>query len=347
MATILNNIPGICFPVELDCITIDSAGSSVVHVRFVLDGTAIFNTYLVPDANGIIQLFNLASLFSEFMQNFQQYRLQIEVDDESLLSVVLLPCMIDVGMTASTFVERHFLTLLNGPKTISKSAMETLTWFNASAETEERSDTELLISSTWWNDTTGVMMEISEVRTIHEYSTGCFSADVSPAGLTEPEPSEECRLLQYVVRCGSREQSYVIVPVVSQSVRFKNSFQVFDSFHFWGSIERENKVERSQTYFNGSLRTYYTDDASEEKYYSGLLPDAVIPLIEDLSRSRDIYLYPSDRAVVITGSEIKTKNDSEAFNEANVTFRQSSRIECLTLKERCRTFDETFDETFY
>lgn len=350
MATLKTNLPDICFPADVDILCFSSETTETkVEVKLLLENVCVFETVLIPDVEGDVVLSDIAVLLSDYLVEFRAYSLEIIADDETKAPIKLLPCSVNLNMQARNFIMHRFLTLLDGDKTIPLTALETLYWYedNEEGDAENISQMELQIKASWWDDTEGKLLQKTASKPIAATSQGCYQADVSPSTLTAPSGHEQARLLRYSVRCGRREQNYVVVPVTSIAVRFQNAFGVMETFHFWGYCENEQKLERSQASFSGKLRTYLIEDSSEIKIYSGMLPDSAIPAIRDLARSKNITFFPDETPVVISSSEIKTRSDNEAFNEANITFRQSSHLDIVRLHSHKRTFDETFDDTFY
>lgn len=340
MAVFIDPLPALAFSHELDRLDISAEGETSLGIR--IGGSLVLETILSPDAQGRIGLHDIGSFLREHITSgLSTVTFCFEDHGEA---VTVIPSRIDTLDTAVHFVENHFLTRLQGPKPTFLNATEYLSLYYAGKDLSDR----LTVTCLWVDAETG---EIRETAGRPAYLTGSghlWNFGLLPADFKAP--SSDFQLHSFRAEVDGRRQDFVLrgsPDAVPLSLVFLNNFGQRETFHFFGTVEKEWKPVLSSASFSGTTRNYRTEVAPTWKARTGPLPDAVQPLFEDLCAATGIWRAEDETELAVTDCENKISNDFYEVQSGTLTFRESSRMPSFKKKERQRTFDDTFDNTFF
>lgn len=317
----------------------------------------ILSETYVPDTNNEIIIRNLSSLINPYLQEKLIGDFQIEIAafnslNESLdnfkKTFAAQYCKSDVDMTAIEFNSKYFLSTLIGLEKITAASRKEYLHFEYEGSDENYSitpqvnadyiDDELKKSSYTfsWN------IQLSAASQI-------VTVDVSP----DKFKRKDFTLIGYTVVIGGRKQKYVIDSENSDTdpaVAFINSFGCLETFYFTGTNELDPAIKRNAAYINGMYRNYHIEEERIFKANTGVIPESMLCLVDELARSTEIYLIEKGeigRQITVTDSETKRDNNLDTLFRASITYRVAGRNQNILHSLRpARTFDKTFDKTF-
>jgi len=340
MAQITTNIPAICFPAEVDRIDISATAGESVAVDITLGGQCVFSTSMMADSSGHIVLDDLAEFFESLLDDIVK-SCTVTADEDSD-TFTIYPCKVKPRITAVQFLNKSFLTLLNGPKATYNSAIEFLTY----VDLNNTNDTPT-ISAVWINPDTAEIQTTSEELTPSQAEGYGLLLNVSPSILTAPD--DGYLLHSYAVNVGSRTQKYIIrrpVDITPISILFTNAFGQLETFHCFGTSVKETKPKYSAASYAGRTRNYLVEAVPEWKVSTGPLNDATQLLFEDVSTSMKAWRMSDGEEICIIDCEIKISNNRYEQQYGTLSFRESGRTQSFKKILPVRTFDATFDNTF-
>ena len=101
------------------------------------------------------------------------------------------------------------------------------------------------------------------------------------------------------------------------------------------------------TMFAGKTRNYCMLAVPEHKLHTGIIPSHMVPLFADLFSTTFVEVLPSERVVSITGCDFKISNGLCTPQQATISWGEANRSTLHEPKDLFRTFDSSFDNTFY
>ena len=334
-------LPNIAFPANLDEIIIHSDNTDPLTFAVKIDGTTVMQTTLCPDNEQTIIVSDLAEFLSVNLRHNHISEVGIWLDGVLADGTILIPSKIDIDSDAETFCEKHFLSLVKGAKTTYIGGNEFLSFYSATAVTPA-------ITCLWVNPDTGdVQQSAGTVAMIINHGANLYTIRFEPGNFVCP--SEGFILHSFTVNAGEREQDYVICTPIDCdpfSMLFINNFGVRETFHCFGTMEKELKPTRNTTSFSGKTRNYKVEAIPTWKCETGILSEAVQPLFADLCATTKAWREDNGREITITENEHKISNDRYEIQRGTVTFRESNRNTLHKPLEHENTFDQTFDNTF-
>ena len=131
------------------------------------------------------------------------------------------------------------------------------------------------------------------------------------------------------------------------TLRFRNAFGYMETFHCFGNTLTELKPTRSTASFAGKTKNYRILAIPEHTTHTGVIPPHLVDLFADLCCATDVFVQSTGREVCITDCDFKISNDLYTPQQATITWRESARAALHEPFETVRTFDESFDNTFY
>lgn len=343
MAKLKKQLPVLGFPYEYDTIVFSADAPCEFAISSSAGGVLL---KLSPNTLGEILIEDFAQVLRDFTADgkARDFTLSWAM---GIHEFTVLPCRFELTSRASSFVDKHFLTLQQGAKPTYLGAQEFVTMYSSLAERDTFS-----LSLLWANPQTGEIREtsLSEAQTEGAFSTetnySCL--DVSPAQFLPP--AEGFSLRSYTVTAGKRSQRFILCPVLDAqplTFVFRNCFGQLESFHCFGTMQQEVKPTRSTASFAGKTRNFRVQSAPEYTSQTGILRPCDFALFEDLCIADYVRLGSEHGPeVCITDNDFKLSSDLYEPQEASITWRYASRARLYEVKSAEKTFDETFDNTF-
>lgn len=356
-------IPSFTFSSDLTKLVFSVVGTRADYtLKFDLrHGTdSILSENYVPDANNEIVIYDLATLLEPYLQDTLISDFEIEtmaVSSEgnilflSKKSFTVLFCKVSVDMSAQDFVSRFFLSTLMGDKVTALGQKEYL-HFVANAEdivSGDEDHIEYKICADYVdNDMNHISYTYEQQMQLNTASTQILTIDASPHNFIK----RGMTLISYKVVVGNRIQTYCVGKRYDSEpdIAFKNSFGLLETLYFTGTKEDAPEVSRSAGYVNGEYRNYHIEENRVVKANTGVIPEAMVCLVDELARSTEAYLIEKGeigRQITITDSELKRTNDLDSLYSFQITYRLAKRNQnVLKVQLPAKTFDSTFDKTF-
>lgn len=336
MATLLTSIPSLAFPYELDVLQFQADTDEYdVDIAISISGQTVLETTLVFDTDGLAEIDDMANFLIDHLKKQSTFTLKY---GNTFAKITLLPCRFDMDETAASFCQKSFLTALQGPKVTSLGCKEFLSIYATSSEKGVVS----LICTDKENNIHTFSSEIS-----HGTNTGgIYTYDVSPALFATD--SDKYDLVGYSVVVGSRKQSFILMPDTygSRGVLFLNGFGCLESFNFC-EVEKVTKPVRQSAMFGGKFRNYLVTEDTTYKGISRSLSEGEQMLADDLVHALQMWAQGSETELTITDNELKCVSSSEDMPRLSLTWRVvASRTPFVPVRPT-RTFDVTFDKTFF
>ena len=344
MATLLTNLPDYGFPHEYNSIRLSGTGLQKVELKS--NGATIWTFNLYPGADGVLELNDFAALLRDLTSDFEPRDFTLSWSGGQKAFFVL-PCAIDLTITAAEFFQRHFLSLCRGLRTTWDSAVEYVTMYTDKMPGDRDTFEMTLV---WVNHHTGETESVTlmeEDLSVEELSPGMYRLAFCPRDFIPPAP--DLYLLSIVVSAGKRVQRFIRRPTMVQpaSVVFRGAMGQFEAFHFFGSRLMELKPTRSTASFAGRTRNYQVKAVPEFTLTTGVLRPTETPLFEDLCASTLCYLGTlGGPELTITENDLKITGDQYEAETATCTFRHAGRTRLYAPTEPAQTFDDTFDNSF-
>lgn len=338
------DIPGLCFPHELDYIVIHREESFDLTLKV---GNFMFRQLrLTTDENGVVGVGGLGPLLADLAVDGPQ-ACQLVCGTDAPKAFTLLPCRRDVGMKAVEFCPGHFLTMLRGTKRTHEQAAEYVSFYKT--ESGVVSLKAVLLFAKFDTDELKKQEVIFSRTDAMTNDSGLYTVDVSPRLWTGITP-EGFRLVMYEIRAGLRSMHYAVEPTADaapHTLCFRNNFGCADTFHFFGNLDTQLKPERSAATIDGVLRNYRVNATAETTGFTGPMRQGTFPLFADLCATKEVHERNiSGRELCITGQECKMSNDRYAPQSGSLTWRDAGSATPFAPMRRVRVFDPSFDLSF-
>lgn len=343
MATLLTSLPALAFPHEVDTLMISTPKPVKVVVQ--LGDATMLDTILHPDAQGRVKVEQLADFLREHITTATQVR--ILLDGAAAGSVRVLPCRLNVSMTAVAFCRQFFLTTSPRRKTTHPHAQEVVAWRSMGTENAT-------IVAKWWMENR--VETTTQSPNTNTDATGLTTAEVSPSLLTPPTPNAQ--LIAYSLTVGERTMNFRMPPkgyavqgVVD--VEFINAFGIRESFHFFGTVQREHNMTYTTARIGGRWHTLRVEENEVWKGTTGVLTRHGAELLSDLVAARGGWRRSDGAEIIIEDCDIKEEEPAGTPQMALVTWRVAKVNRGLRLPApdftntgRARVFDDSFDHSF-
>lgn len=334
-------LPGMAFPTDIDEILIHCDDTNPLPFAVKIDGTTVLQTTLYPDSDLMVTVSDLAAFISENIRGGHTSEIGFWLNGQYEDGTTLVPSKADIDSDAESFCRKHFLSLLKGAKPTYIGADEYLSYYSTTAVTPN-------ISCLWVNPNTGETRQAAGIVAMTTYHGGSlYTIRFVPGNFACP--AEGFILHSFTVSAGEREQDYILyTPIDSDpfSLLFENNFGMNETFHFFGTMEKELKPTRSTASFSGKTRNYRVEAVPTWKCETGILSEAVQPLFADLCAATNVWREDNAQEVTITENEHKISNDRYEIQRGTLTFRESKRTTLHKPLAQGATFDQTFDTTF-
>ena len=345
MVTLLNEIPEYCFPHELR--TLRFSATEDCEIKITCNGQEVLFT-LTPDADGNVTIDEFDGLLRDLADHVPQ-RCTIEWNEEASISFLLLPCSICLSNKAAVVCKNSFLTLQTGEKHTYLGAQEYICFFDNS-----ESRPFFALSLVWVNKRSGKTKSQFFLETaglsVTDKGNGYF---VLAFSTSQFEPPSEGYILHTITATAGKERTQVfrVMPAIDAdpvTLVFRNCFGQIESFHFFGNTTEELKPTRSSASFQGTTRNYLVESVPEYTSVTAPLRPVDIAPFEDLCSSTLVYLSADEGdEVCITDNELSISNNRYEPQKGSVKWRFARDGRRFTLSTPKRTFDNTFDASFF
>ena len=326
-------------------------------VTITIGGKTIYEEFLYP-ADGEVVVSDMADIFRPYAR--QQLAvsatvtiIEQSVDGETETNVETRQATLQVyyasvdivGVDCSSFLDNHFLTLLNSTKKTSEGRLEYLHYRGKDAATVKAyykpHDAEGDEETRTFNATAVAGNDV--------YTT----IDVSPSRFSV----ENLDLLYYEVEAGKRMLRFVndpSKPDCAPCLLFTNSFGCQELIYCEGKHEVNPEYTRDAAYIGGLKTNYRITEQRNFNADTGYLNTDMANWADDLFRSDEVYIvnFVDGNPVVgkrITINSSTSKNDNLHDTLPRFTFSYvyaQRQHNVLDLQRGGRIFDNTFDNTF-
>ena len=345
MVTLLTEIPEYCFPHELRTLRLTSAEDC--EIKITCNGQEVLFT-LTPDADGNVTIDEFDGLLRDLADHVPQ-RCTIEWNEEASISFLLLPCSICLSNKAAVICKNSFLTLQTGEKHTYLGAQEYICFFDNS-----ESRPFFALSLLWVNKRNGKTKSQFFLETaglsVTDKGNGYF---VLAFATSQFEPPSEGYILHTITATAGKQRTQVfrVIPAIDAdpvTLVFRNCFGQIESFHFFGNTTEELKPTRSSASFQGTTRNYLVESVPEYTSVTAPLRPVDIAPFEDLCSSTLVYLSADEgEEICITDNELSLSNNRYEPQRGSVKWRYATNSRRFVLSTPKRTFDSSFDATFF
>ena len=345
MVKLLTEIPEYCFPHELRTLRLSSTEDC--EIKITCNGQEVLFT-LTPDADGNVTIDEFDGLLRDLADHVPQ-RCTIEWNEEASISFLLLPCSICLSNKAAVVCKNSFLTLQTGEKHTYLGAQEYICFFDNS-----ESRPFFALSLLWVNKRSGKTKSQFFLETaglsVTDKGNGYF---VLAFSTSQFEPPSEGYILHTITATAGKERTQVfrVMPAIDAdpvTLVYRNCFGQMESLHFFGITTEELKPTRSSASFQGTTRNYLVESVPEYTSITGTLRGGDIAPFEDLCSSTQVFLSAADGdEVCITDNELSISNNRYEPQKGSVKWRFARDGRRFTLSTPKRTFDNTFDASFF
>lgn len=322
----------------------------------------ILSENYVPDTNNEVVIHELSSLIEPYLQDKLISNFEIEITTfssgtnsilkQSKISFTALYCKADVDISAGNFINRFFLSTLMGAKVTAPGQKEYLHFVTTDEDFVSGDEGDQVAVQIYADYVDSEMKKTSNVFEwtvpINAAEMQITTIDVSPLYFVK----KGMTLVAYKVVVGGRTQMFCLSQRYDSEpdIAFKNSFGLFETFYFTGTKEDAPEISRSAAYVNGEYRNYHIEENRIVKANTGIIPETMVCLVDELARSTETYLIEKGeigRQITVTDSELKRTNDLDSLFSFQITYRITKRNQNILKAIRLgRIFDLTFDSTF-
>lgn len=365
MAKLRNSINSVIFPSEADELIIEDLGEAnaggfyevkltLLNLRTDVEEELVGGEFFPHD--GVISLDDLSGFICDYLDGDLMFLFLYVNGKEVLLNehndthATVIRSRLPIAMSAEYYCENHFLDLNNkvfASKQTYPAARERL---SAYVHVDEISSVATVSATYLLNGKVG-----TTEANIFDFDDSDFpyygtvvTFDASPA-MAQRHVPEGGVLLAYDISLGRRKQSYRVTDsadlVEPLTLEFINNFGQVDTYHFFGERERSFKPSYSAARMKGKKRNYYVIASptwtahNKENMEPGLL--------EDLAVSWRVWRLPDMTEVVITDCDMKTSDGMAENADVSISFQESTRQYGWHPARAVKTFDDTFDNTFF
>ena len=314
-------------------------------------GSQIYNETLFP-VSGKIAIRELSDLVQPYARQQLVVSLVLTIRENVLtgtggtqtMSATVIYCSADFNTTsdavsAATFCDSHFLSILLGRKVTALGRLEFLHYLGT--------DTASVTAE--YTDGSTATFTPPKVQGNDKYST----IDVSPSRFVK----EGKTLIGYSAKAGDRTQEFVIdleQPDCAPILIFVNSFGCEELVYCTGTHKVSPSYKRTTTYIEGKQKNYDIEETRTFKADTGVLNVAMQNWLDDLFRSeyvRVVNIYNGEptigKEVIVTDSKSEVSNDDGDLTRFTFSYQYAQRNQnVVDLRRAGRIFDNTFDYTF-
>ena len=340
------------FTSALDTFSFSIGGDSAT-VTITCAGEELLDETYYP-VSGNITIYDLGTLIADavrptvvatFSIAITEHTGDTDSDTWSSDDITAYYSTVDIDMSASSFLDQYFMTLLDGTKLTRLGHREFL--HAAGAESTKATVTAQYFKDSRTINTATFTNDATPTHTAGDITT----FDVSPDRYYDQAKGD---LFAYTVTVGKRTQKFQIDhsgSVADPVLLFTNSFGCQETFYCLGRKKISPEFERKSAVIAGKKINYSVKETRNFEGDTGILPPSMAHFAEDLLRSDEIYLfrdYLQDKQVTITESKAERTNDADDMPSFTFTYQYAQRIQNVMFKSKGqgRIFDSSFDDTF-
>lgn len=340
-----SNIGSVCFASDLRRICIEATELNSLHLVVKVGDSVILDNEYYTDDDWLITLYDLDKLLEPCFDNvlkpisptFLANGTEIRFGNAPLK---VLPCRSAVGIPATEFVDKFFLTSMRHTKETAPGRRELLSFYNSGGNAFK-------VHATYLKD--------MRINTRTFAITPCAVGSLMTLNVSPSQFVDESRgvLISYAVQCGQRRQQYRVarhLPKADPTFIFRNCFGAWETVALTGTKEQDPDVSRSLAKADGKTLLYDVEFVMNYKSLSGKIRHGSLALMNDLARSKSVFLLRDDGTtgdeVVITDCDLKANYDDE-LQEVSFTWRRADRYSDRVSDYRPpRVFDSHFTVEF-
>ena len=337
--TFATQLDNVMFTSSLQTLVIN-ADNGETNILFSIqkDSNLLFSNLYTPDENGNVYIYDLHKLIENNIPDV--YDSFMLMTGATKTSVTFIKCNTLVNISASVFIQNYFLSPCLKARHTSLYRVECVNILDLSGR-----DVAVKASAAYFLDGNLTTLDF-DLETIN----GFANIDVSPSLFVKPEKG---KLVFYTISAGNRHLKYNVVNHTPDAVgvKYRNSFNVWDTFYFTGLLATEFQHTRSTAVVGGRLTDYNIDTVQLFKANTGPLPYGSEVLPYELCRSKEINMLDLEGntigEIVITDDEIKSDNAPDTINDFIVTYRFADHFSTkINTPKSVKLFDDTFDGSF-
>ena len=340
------SLSGKYFSANVPDVIIDITGTSAA-VTMAVDGEKIYSETLYPVGN-TVTLSELGDLLRPYARKRLVVAFAITVSDRDAdgkelqngsASCSVVYCEADVDLSAESWCESRFLTLLDGTKTTAMGRLEYLHYIGSGSSSVHAV----------YEDGSSKDFDTTAIGGNDNYTT----IDVSPNRFAEDGKT----LSAYTVTVGSRNQRFVIdqqKPDCAPVLLFSNSFGCEELLYCTGKETFSGGFKYDNARIAGRSRNYKITETRSFKADTGILSFAMAAWCQDMLRSDSVRIVnfkggapQVGREVVVSDPKVEYTNEADELPRVTFTIQYAQRNHNVVDTGRAgRVFDNTFDYTF-
>lgn len=321
-------------------------------VTFVLSKKLTSGEYIeilretyVPDNDLKIYILGLSEIIASNISggSFNEFRFHFSNKENTLIytSKVILS-RAEINISAAQFVESHFLTLMQGDRTVQIDSVQFLSLYVTKPTLVKYAARYRDLNGNYSNSS-GELADLDVIdRTIG-----------MAINLSAYEKADH-DLVKFAVIADNRTATFLIDGYSRPSVLeliFVNNFGVSESFAVMGSMNRENKYSNELGYMQGKFKKYHIEALREYTVNTGVLDQNTANWIEDLYNSENVYIARNKtfwKEITITDATVKRSSLQSELPSHEFKYRLSQRNQVVVdfKEDSLRIHDDSFDYTF-
>lgn len=326
-------------------------------VTIALADKTIYEEFLYP-ADGEVVVSDLADIFRPYARQQLAVSATITIREQTVegesetdvatkqASLQVLYTSVDiVGVDCESFLDNHFLTLLQECKRTAIGRLEYLHYLGTGTATVTAYYRQHAADGSEETRTfTATAVAGNDIYT---------TIDVSPSRFT----ADALDLLYYEVEAGKRLMRFIIDPSqpdCAPCLLFTNSFGCQELIYCEGKHEVNPEYTRDAAYIGGLKTNYRITEQRNFNADTGYLSRDMANWAEDLFRSDEVYIVNFvdgnplvGKRITINSSTSKNDNLHDTLPRFTFSYVYAQRQHnVLDLQRGGRIFDNTFDNTF-
>lgn len=343
------------FTSAIDTFTFQIDGDSATVV-IACAGEELLKEKYYP-VSGRITLYDLGTLIADavrptvaatFSISITEHTAESDSDTWTSGDITAYYANVDIDMAASAFLDRYFMTLLDGCKLTRLGHRE---YLHAAGDSSNKA---VVLARYFGASGTVNKMTFNATSTPTRTVNGISTFDVSPDRYYDTSKGE---LFAYTVTVGKRTQEFQIdhtEAVADPVLLFTNSFGCQEIFYCLGKKKISPTFDRKQAVISGMKINYSVKETRSFEGDTGVIPPSMAHFAEDLLRSDEVYLFRNfvkDKQVTLTDSKAERTNEADDMPEFTFTYQYAQRIQNVLFtgagsSSSGRIFDDSFDDTF-
>lgn len=304
----------------------------------------ILSEIYVPDNDSKVYILNLSKIIADNISSssYSEFRFSFKNREDSFLySSKVILSRAEININAALFVENHFLTLMQGDKTIQADSLQFLSLYVTTPVVVKYAARYRDREGNYTNES-GIMENLTVIDCV-------VSLGISPSFLEK----EGYDLVKFAIIAGDRTATFLIDGYSRPSkleLIFVNNFGVSETFAVMGTIDRENKYTNELGYMRGKFKKYNVETIIEHTVNTGILDQYTADWIEDLYTSENVWIAKGNfywKEITIIESTVKRSSLQSELPSHEFKYRlsQSNQV-VIDFNQALRRFDDSFDYTF-